>query len=57
MNEMQQEQEAGENAPLGFKNYDAGDYRVFVPSPYSLAGRDKLQSLCEKVITSVRLRR
>jgi hypothetical protein len=54
---MQQEQEAGENAPLGFKNYDAGDYRVFVPSPYSLAGRDKLQSLCEKVITSVRLRR
>lgn len=38
--EMQQEQEASDNAPLGFKSYDAGDYRMFVPYPYSLEGRD-----------------
>ena len=37
---MQQEQEAAENAPTGFKNYNAGDYRLFVPFPYSLEGRD-----------------
>ena len=30
---MQQEQEGAENAPLGFKSYDAGDYRLFVPFP------------------------
>lgn len=40
VDEMQQEQEAAENAPLGFKNYNAGDYRLFVPFPYSLEGRD-----------------
>ena len=40
VDEMQQEQEASENAPVGFKNYDAGDYRLFVPFPYSLEGRD-----------------
>lgn len=40
VDEMQQEQEAADNAPLGFKNYDAGDYRLFVPYPYSLEGRD-----------------
>jgi hypothetical protein len=40
VDEMQQEQEASENAPLGFKNYDAGDYRLFVPFPFSLEGRD-----------------
>jgi hypothetical protein len=40
VDEMQQEQEASDNAPLGFKSYDAGDYRVFVPYPYSLEGRD-----------------
>jgi hypothetical protein len=38
--EMQQEQEAADNAPVGFKNYDAGDYRLFVPYPYSLEGRE-----------------
>src|SRR5579859_4121173 len=36
VDEMQAEQEASDNAPLGFKNYDAGDYRVFVPFPFSL---------------------
>jgi len=41
VDEMQQEQEASENAPTGFKNYDAGDYRMFVPFPYSLEGRDE----------------
>lgn len=40
VDEMQQEQEAMETAPAGFKNYDAGDYRVFVPFPYTLEGRD-----------------
>jgi len=40
VDEMQQEQEASDNAPVGFKSYDAGDYRVFVPYPYSLEGRD-----------------
>lgn len=38
--EMQQEHEASEAAPIGFKSYDAGDYRLFVPFPYSLEGRD-----------------
>ena len=28
VDEMQQEQEAAENAPTGFKNYDAGEYRL-----------------------------
>jgi len=40
VDEMQQEQEAEENAPTGFKNYNAGEYRLFVPFPYSLEGRD-----------------
>jgi hypothetical protein len=40
VNEMQQEQEVADNAPVGFKNYDAGDYRLFVPYPYSLEGRE-----------------
>ena len=38
--EMQQEEEASEAAPTGFKSYDAGDYRLFVPFPFSLEGRD-----------------
>jgi hypothetical protein len=40
VDEMQQEQEAAENAPTGFKNYNAGDYRLLVPFPFSLEGRD-----------------
>src|ERR1700686_5928094 len=40
VDEMQQEQEAAENAPTGFKSYDAGAYRLFVPFPYTLEGRD-----------------
>lgn len=40
VDEMQQEQEAADNAPTGFKNYDAGDYRLLVPFPFSLEGRD-----------------
>lgn len=40
VDEMQQEQEASENAPMGFKNYNAGDYRLFVPFPFSLEGRE-----------------
>ncbi|MGO9086319.1 MAG: hypothetical protein ACLQBK_13920 [Candidatus Sulfotelmatobacter sp.] len=38
--EMQHEEEASEAAPTGFKSYDAGDYRLFVPFPFSLEGRD-----------------
>jgi len=38
--EMQQEEEASEAAPFGFKSYDAGEYRLFVPFPYSLEGRE-----------------
>jgi hypothetical protein len=40
VDEMQQEQEVADNAPVGFKNFDAGDYRLFVPYPYSLEGRE-----------------
>ena len=40
VDEMQQEQEASDNAPLGFKNYNAGDYWLFVPYPFSLEGRE-----------------
>ncbi len=40
VDEMQQEQEAADNALPGFKSYDAGEYRVLVPFPYSLEGRD-----------------
>lgn len=29
-----------QRAPSGFKSYDAGDYRLFVPFPYSLEGRE-----------------
>ena len=38
--EMQQDQEVSEAAPTGFKTYDAGAYRLFVPFPYSLEGRE-----------------
>jgi hypothetical protein len=38
--EMQAEQEASDNAPTGFRLYDAGDYRLFVPFPFSDEGRD-----------------
>jgi hypothetical protein len=39
---MQAEQEASENAPVGFKSYDAGDYRLLVPFPYTLEARDNV---------------
>src|SRR5579863_7837815 len=40
VDEMQQQQEQQQVAPTGFKSYDAGDYRLFVPFPYDLEGRD-----------------
>jgi hypothetical protein len=40
VDDMQEEQEASSNAPVGFTNFDAGDYRLFVPYPSSLEGRD-----------------
>src|SRR5579863_8369915 len=40
-NELQQEQEESENAPIGYKTYNAGDYRLFVPFPYEIEGRDE----------------
>lgn len=38
--EMQREEEESENAPVGFESYNAGEYRLFVPFPYSLEGRE-----------------
>jgi len=38
--QMQADQLAGDNVPTGFKNYNAGDYRLFVPFPFSLEGRE-----------------
>jgi hypothetical protein len=40
VDEMQQQQEAAQAAPIGFQSYDAGDYRLFVPFPYSFEGRE-----------------
>jgi len=40
VDEMQREQEESDNAPLGYKSYNAGEYRLLVPFPYSLEGRD-----------------
>jgi hypothetical protein len=40
VDEMQAEQEASDAAPTGFKDYDAGDYWLFVPYPFSLEGRE-----------------
>ena len=40
VDEIPQAQQAAEDAPPGFKNYNAGDYRLFVPFPYSLKDRD-----------------
>jgi len=40
VDEMVQEQEASEAAPTGFKSYNAGDYRLLVPFPFELEGRD-----------------
>ncbi len=40
VDDMQQEQEVADNAPIGYKNYNARDYRLFVPFPYSLEGRE-----------------
>jgi hypothetical protein len=40
VDEMQSEQEASSSAPVGFTNFDAGNYRLFVPYPSSLEGRE-----------------
>jgi hypothetical protein len=40
VDEMQQEEEAQNAAPTGFVSYDAGDYRLFVPHPYTLQSPD-----------------
>jgi hypothetical protein len=40
VDEMQQEEDESDNAPVGFKNYNAGDYRLYVPFPFSLEGRE-----------------
>src|SRR5436305_2439312 len=40
VDEMQREQERSDNTPTGFTNYDAGDYNLFVPFPFSLEGRE-----------------
>ncbi len=33
-------EDQNDSAPGGFKTYNAGDYRIWVPAPYTLAGRD-----------------
>jgi hypothetical protein len=38
--EVQPAEEASEAAPDGFMSYDAGEYRLLVPFPYSLEGHD-----------------
>lgn len=38
--QIQRAQEASDNAPTGFSTYDAGDYRLFVPFPYTEEGND-----------------
>ena len=40
VDDMQREQDAADNAPTGFKNFDAGDYRLLVPFPFSMEGRE-----------------
>jgi len=40
VDEMQRAQEEAQDAPTGFRTYDAGDYRLLVPFPYSLEGRE-----------------
>ncbi len=40
--QLQQEQEESENAPVGYKTYNAGDYRLWVPFPYEIEGRDQI---------------
>lgn len=40
VDEMQHEQEASDSAPRGFTTFDAGDYRVFIPFPFILEGRE-----------------
>src|SRR5580700_3000611 len=40
--QLQQEQEESENAPVGYKTYNAGDYRLWVPFPYEVEGRDQI---------------
>jgi hypothetical protein len=40
--QLEQEQEESENAPVGFKTYNAGDYKLWVPFPYEIEGRDQV---------------
>ncbi len=40
VDEMRQEQESSDSAPRGFTTFDAGDYRVFIPFPFILEGRE-----------------
>lgn len=43
--QLQQEQEESENAPVGYKTYNAGDYRLWVPFPYEVEGRDQIGTI------------
>ncbi|HLW85933.1 MAG TPA: hypothetical protein VKR60_12020 [Candidatus Sulfotelmatobacter sp.] len=40
VNQLVEDQDDTGNAPAGFKTYNAGDYRLFVPAPYTVEGRD-----------------
>jgi hypothetical protein len=38
--QLAEDQDDAGNAPAGFKTYNAGDYRVWVPAPYTVEGHD-----------------
>lgn len=40
VDDMQRQQEEAGNAPVGFASFDAGAYRLFVPYPSTLEGRE-----------------
>lgn len=40
VDDVQQQHQLPAAAPIGFVNYNAGDYRLFVPFPFNLEGRE-----------------
>jgi hypothetical protein len=40
VNELEEEQDDAGSAPAGFKTYNAGDYKLRIPAPFNLEGRD-----------------
>jgi hypothetical protein len=40
VNQLVEDQDDTGNAPAGFKTYNAGDYRLWVPAPFTVDGHD-----------------